>query len=176
MTPQMTTFQIPTLTTDRLVLRPYHPDDFDAYFALMAGSRAKYMGGPYTQSEAWDWFANDTVTWQFFGYGTLAIAMDGILAGFTGLINPPSFPEPECGWGLYDGFTGRGIATEAARAILDYTFVTTDLTTIVSYVDKDNIASQQVAKRLGGVLDRDAKTPFGADDHVYRHTPLGVAI
>jgi RimJ/RimL family protein N-acetyltransferase len=141
----------------------------------MSGDRAGYLGGPYSQSDAWDWFTNDTVTWQFNTFGTLAIETDGQLAGFVGLIHPPSFPEPECGWGLYDGFTGRGIATEAARVMLDYTFATTDLTTIVSYVDRNNIASQQVAKRLGGVLDTDAETPFGADDHVYRHYPLGVA-
>jgi len=173
----MTTITIPTLKTDRLTLRPYHVNDFPAYCALMSGPRAQYMGGPYTQSQAWDWFTNDTVTWQFFGYGTLAIdTEDGALAGFVGLINPPSFPEPECGWGLYDGFTGRGYATEAARAILVNAFATTNLKTIVSYVDRENIASQQVAKRLGGVLDTDAKTPFGADDHVYRHSPLGVAV
>ncbi len=175
MTPQMTTFQIPTLTTERLVLRPYQRRDFDAYFGLMSADRAQYMGGPYSRSEAWDWFTNDTVTWQFHSFGTLAIEFEGQLAGFAGLIYPPSFPEPECGWALYDGFTGKGIATEAGRAMLDHTFATTDLKTIVSYTHPDNHASQRVAERLGGVHDPDAATCNNDPDRVYRHHPLGAS-
>lgn len=172
----MTSAMIPTLKTDRLVLRPYHVDDFATYAAFMASDRAKFMDGPYSQSQSWDAFSSDTVTWQFFGYGTFAIEIDGALAGFVGLINPPHFPEPECGWGLYDGFTGRGIVTEAARAVLDHTFATTDLQTIVSYIDPANHASQKVAERLGGVRDPNAASPFGPKNDVYRYTKLGEVV
>ena len=172
----MTTFTIPTLTTDRLTLRAFHRDDFATYADFLASDRAKYMGGPYDESHAWSWFVNDTVSWQFYNFGTLAIEFDGLLAGFAGLIHPPSFPEPECGWGIYDGFTGKGIATEAGRAILDYAFANAGLSTIVSYIDKENDASQRVAARLGGTPDPKAKSPFGSDnDVVYRHFPKGAA-
>jgi len=162
---------IPTLQSDRLTLRAYQPSDWDTYCGLMASDRSTGMGGPVDAEKAWGWFTNDTASWVLFGFGTLAIIEDGKLAGFAGLVKPPSFPEPECGWALYDGFTGRGIATEAARMILDYTFQATDLETIVSYVGHDNMASQNVAKRLGGVLDPDAKTPFDQATRVYRHSP-----
>ena len=39
--------QAPTLTTERLTLRPMRAGDFPAYAALMASPRAVYMGGPY---------------------------------------------------------------------------------------------------------------------------------
>ena len=169
----MTTYAIPTLQTERLTLRPYQRSDFPTYAAFLASDRAAYMGGPYGESAAWGWFTNDTITWQFHDFGTLAIVFEGQLAGFAGLIHPPTFPEPECGWGVYDGFTGKGIATEAGRAMLDYAFETAGLTTVVSYIDKNNVASQKVAARLGGTPDQKAGTPFGADDIVYRHFPEG---
>lgn len=171
----MTSFTVPTITTDRLTLRPYRRDDFPTYAAFLATDRAKYMGGPYDEREAWAWFTTDTVAWQFHGFGTLAIELDGQLAGFAGLIFPPTFPEPECGWALYDGFTGKGIATEAGRAMLDYTFTETSLTTIVSYTHPENVASHHVAERLGGVHDPDAATCNNDPDRVYRHFPKGAA-
>jgi len=161
---------IPTLHTDRLTLRPYRNADWDAYSAFATGPRTNFMGGPMSDEGAWGWFTNDTASWALNGFGTLAIEENGTLAGFAGLVQPPSFPEPECGWALFDGFEGRGLATEAARAMLDHTFATTPLDTIVSYVDPANTASRRVAERLGGVHDPDAKTPFGHENRVYRYT------
>jgi len=160
----------PTLTTDRLTLRPYQRDDFPTYAGMMASPRAQYMDGPMGTADAWAWFTNDCAAWALYGFGTLAIVEGETLAGLVGLVHPPYFPEPECGWGLYDGFTGRGIATEAARKMLAHTFATTDLTTIVSYIDPPNAASCAVAERLGGVRDLDAAAP-SKGDLVYRHFP-----
>ncbi len=171
----MTTFTIPKLQTERLTLRPYRREDFPTYAAFLATDRSKYMGGPYSEREAWGWFTTDTIAWQFHGFGTLAIEVAGQLAGYVGLIHPPSFPEPECGWTLYDGFTGQGFATEAGRAMLDHTFATTDLKTIVSYTHPANTASHRVAERLGGVYDPDAATCNNDPDRVYRHFPQGAA-
>ena len=163
---------IPTLHTAHLTLRPYQRSDFDAYAAFMASDRTTYMDGPLDRETAWTWFTNDVATWALYGFGTLAVEMDGQLAGGVGLVHPPHFPEPECGWFIYDGFTGQGFATEAARAIIDHTFATTPLTTIVSYISAGNTASIRVAETLGAVLDKDAKAPEDIGTLVYRHTPI----
>ncbi len=161
---------IPTLHTDRLTLRPYQRRDWDAYFAFAASpERTKYMGGPNNDKDAWGWFTNDIASWALYGFGTLAIEADGQIAGFAGLVQPPNFPEPECGWALFDGFEGKGYATEAGAAMLAHTFATTTLDTIVSYVDPDNAASAAVAQRLGGVEDPDAKGPFGDTNRIFRY-------
>lgn len=162
---------IPTLHTDRLTLRPYRRDDFDAYAACLASPRAVHMDGPLDRDTAWTWFTNDIAAWALYGFGSLAIEIDGALAGIAGLVHPPHFPEPECGWFLYDGFAGRGIATEAGRAILDHTFATTPLDTIVSYIGAQNAGSVRVADKLGGVRDVNAARPDGegAETLVYRH-------
>jgi RimJ/RimL family protein N-acetyltransferase len=161
----------PALHTERLTLRPYMRADFDTYAAFMASERAIHLDGPLDREKAWAWFTNDVATWALYGFGTLAIEMDGELAGGVGLVHPPHFPEPECGWFIYDGFTGLGLATEAARAIIDHSFVTTDLVTIVSYIGESNAASIRVAEHLGAVLEPVAKAPESASALVYRHTP-----
>lgn len=161
---------IPTLHTNRLTLRPYQRSDFDAYAAFMASDRAVHMDGPLSTEQAWAWFTNDIATWSLYGFGSLAITENGALAGGVGLVQPPHFPEPECGWFLFDGFTGRGIATEAATAMITHTFATTDLPSIVSYIGTDNTASVRVAQTLGAQLDPDAATPRNENCLVYRHT------
>lgn len=162
---------IPTLHTERLTLRPYARSDFDAYAAFMASDRSVYMGGPFDRDKAWSWFANDVSTWALYGFGTLAMVYDGKLAGGVGLVHPPHFPEPECGWFVLDGFTGRGLATEGGRAMLDHTFATTDLASIVSYVHVKNAASIWVTEKLGGHLDPSAAKADGDGDDtfVFRH-------
>ena len=160
---------IPTLYTDRLVLRPYARDDFDTYAAFMGSERAVHMDGPISKDKAWDWFANDIATWALYGFGSLAITENGKLAGGVGLVHPPSFPEAECGWFLFDGFTGRGLVQEAARAMIDYTFATTPLQSIVSYIGRENTGSLRVAQSLGAVHDPDATTPNNDGCLVYRH-------
>ena len=164
---------IPTLYTERLTLRPYRRDDFGTYAAFMASDRAVNMGGPIDGDKSWTWFTNDASTWALYGFGTLAIEMDGQLAGGVGLVHPPHFPEPECGWFVFDGFTQRGIAVEAGRAIIDHTFATTKLQTFVSYISAGYTPSIRVAETLGGVLDPDAQTPEDVGCLAYRHTRPG---
>ncbi len=161
---------IPTLHTERLTLRPYARSDFDAFACFMAGPRSPWMGGPKTRDEAWTWFTNDIASWPLYGFGTLAVELDGQMVGGVGLVHPPDFPEPECGWFIFDGFEGQGLATEAGRAILDHTFATTALDSVVSYIWEKNPASIKVAEKLGGVYDPDAKMPPYDGTLVYRHT------
>lgn len=160
---------IPTLHTNRLTLRPYRRTDFDAYAAFAASERAIHMDGPVDRDTAWGWFTNDIASWALHGFGTLAIELSGELVGAVGLVHPPHFPEAECGWFLFDGHEGKGYATEAGRAILDHTFATTDLGSIVSYVGPQNVASMKVAEKLGGIVDPNAATPNNDDAIVYRH-------
>ncbi len=160
---------IPTLHTERLTLRPYQRSDWEAYRAFAASDRTKYMGGPIDEAKAWGWFTNDTASWALYGFGNLAIDLDGMQVGFAGLVQPPNFPEPECGWALFAGHEGKGYASEAAAAMIAHTFATTKLDTIVSYVDPDNAASAAVAQRIGGIEDPNAKGPFGDTNRIFRY-------
>jgi len=160
----------PTLTTERLTLRALREADFPAYAALMASDRSRYMGGPFDERAAWGMFCHDAACWALFGFG--ALMMDrrdtGETVGQTGLSAGPLFPETELGWFLFDGNEGMGYASEGARALLDWGFAHLSVDSIVSYTDPANLASQAVAKRLGGTLDADAPRP-DAEDLVFRH-------
>lgn len=161
---------IPTLETERLILRPPVLADFHAYAALMASPRAIYMGGPFDTRAAWGMFCHDIACWELFGHGALMLERntDGVCVGQVGINHGPLFPEKELGWMLYDGFEGQGYATEAAIALRDWAFVTLELDSLVSYFDPANAASMAVARRLGAGPDPDAPRQ-DPEDVVYRH-------
>ena len=102
---------IPTLTTDRLILRPPVVADFSAYEALWASPRSRYMGGPYDKFAAWGLFCHDVACWQLFGHGALMIERreTGECVGQVGINHGPLFPEKELGWLLYAGHEGRAM-------------------------------------------------------------------
>jgi RimJ/RimL family protein N-acetyltransferase len=166
----------PTLTTDRLVLRPHEAADFEPYAALMASERARHMGGPMDRLAAWHWFASDVAQWALSGHGALAVALrDGTLVGQVVLNRLPIFPEHELGWMAFDGHEGRGLIFEAARAFREWAREAIRPPSLVSYIGPDNARSVALAERLGAVRDDDAPRPEpGAamsfeDDLIYRH-------
>lgn len=162
---------IPTLTTQRLTLRPQRLEDFDHFAGIFASNRSVYMGGPLDRDTAWMWFCSDEASWNFRGYGALTITETATQAivGQIALLHPPRFPEPELGWLAYEGMTGKGYVTEAARALRDWAWAQ-GMTTLVSYVDPPNERSHAVARRLGAVRDLTAKAP-DATDWIWRHSP-----
>ncbi len=165
----------PTLTTDRLTLRPLRYEDFPAFAAFLASDRSRHMGGPYDHARAWLWFCSDAGQWALFGHGALMIDLaDGATVGQVGINHGPLFPERELGWFLYAGHEGRGYATEAAAALRDWGFGTQGYETLVSYMDPANQASARVARRLGAVPDPAAAVQ-DAGDIAYRHSPGGRA-
>lgn len=162
--------EIPTLRSQRLVLRPPLMTDYAAFEAIMASPRSHFMGGPYDQRGAWGMFCHGLALWKLFGHGSLMIelAETGVCVGEIGINDGPLFPEKELGWLLYEGHEGKGYATEAAQTMRDWAFAALGLTSLVSYIDQDNIASIKVAERLGG--RRDDRAPRqDPEDPVYRY-------
>ena len=162
--------QAPTLTTERLTLRPMRAGDFPAYAALMASPRAAYMGGPYDTAAAWGLFCHDAGCWALFGHGALMMDLRGTgdTVGQVGLNAGPLFPETELGWFVYDGHEGQGYATEGATALRDWAFAHLPIDTLVSYTDPANTASKAVALRLGAFPD-DTAPRQDPEDCVFRH-------
>lgn len=141
---------IPTLTTERLILRAPETRDHSAYAAFYASPRSEILGGPFDDRRAWDVLCAEYAYWPLLGLGVWVIDADGQGIGNCGYRQPPGQADAELGWTLFSG-TGRGYATEAARAALDWAARTDtpDFPRIVSYIDRDNASSQRVAARLG---------------------------
>ena len=62
---------------------------------------------------------------------------------------PGRDPEVEIVYSLEPEHWGRGLATEAARAVLDHAFGVLGLPRVVAEVDRANTASVRVAENLG---------------------------
>ena len=163
-----TNTHIPTLATERLVLRPHVAGDFDAFADMVTSARGKYMRENLSRIEAWGWFCGDIARWHLFGYGSLMIEADGETVGEVGINDGYGFPEPEIGWLLYDGFEGRGYAGEAAIALRKFAYDACGLKTLVSYIDPRNTRSIALAERLGAIRDDSAERPEPGD-LVFRH-------
>jgi RimJ/RimL family protein N-acetyltransferase len=166
---------IPTLLTERLILRPPNKTDLVSFSAMLASDRARYMGGPYDAVGAWRVFCQDIALWQVYGHGALMIDLraTGECVGQVGINHGPLYPEKELGWLLYGDHEGNGYAQEAAAAMRDWAFVALKLPHLVSYVDADNASSIAVAQRIGGVLDPDAPKQ-DPEDFVFRYiSPIG---
>ena len=88
--------------------------------------------------------------WVDHGYGWWALedAATGRFIGWSGLQYLPELKQTEIGYLLDRDFWGKGIATESARAGLDFGFKDTDLTTIIALVHPGNKASIHVLEKL----------------------------
>ncbi len=166
----MTNRSIPTLQTQRLVLRPMAETDFPAYAAFLASPRAAGLGGPLSQRQAWGLFCHDIACWSLYGHGGLMVdrRADGLCIGQGGISHGPLFPEKELGWLLYEGHEGQGYATEAAVALRDWAAQALGVAELVSYIAPNNTGSAAVAERLGATRDLIADRP-DPNDLVYRH-------
>ncbi|MEM8979996.1 MAG: GNAT family N-acetyltransferase [Pseudomonadota bacterium] len=162
---------MPTLETERLILRGPKLEDYAAWETFMASPRAQYVGGPVGQHEAWRAFGHLVGLWALRGHGAFIITQKGNDQGLgtVGPWLPIDWPEPEIGWTCWEPrLEGTGMMYEASRAALDYVFHTLKWETAVSYIDPENPRSVALAKRLGAHHDTKAKGPH-PDDHVYRH-------
>jgi len=161
---------IPTLETERLLLRPQTMDDWPAYAGMMMSEHAQYMEGPHTMAEAWGLFCHDLAQWSLLGCGALMIdnRETGDCVGQVGINHGPLFPEHELGWLIYPKFQGKGNAYEAAKALRSWGFGERGLATIVSHIDPGNHPSRKLAERLGAELELDPDRP-GPEVLVYRH-------
>jgi RimJ/RimL family protein N-acetyltransferase len=150
-----------TITSDRLLLRPWHDNDAD--FLLNLESRwevVRFLGAhPTTMRTREDALASikrrRAIDQPIHGIWAIATA-DGRLAGNL-LLKPIhlSAGEPcsgpndvEIGWHLHPDAWGQGYATEAAQAVLHDAF-SRGLAKVLAVTDPDNKASQAVCRRLG---------------------------
>jgi RimJ/RimL family protein N-acetyltransferase len=150
---------IPTLTTARLVLRPFTPDDLAELAAIHAEEsfwwypRRRGM----TAEETAEFLNRMLGRYESDGFGIEALIdrAGGAMIGWAGLAVPHFLPEilpaVEVGWRLSAPFRGRGLATEAGAAALGFGFTTGGLERIVSIYEPENVASGRVMERLGFV-------------------------
>ena len=85
----------------------------------------------------------------------LILNSDHRLAGFCGLQPLDDLPGIEIGWWLASDLWGQGLATEAARAVLEDGFNQLGLQRIVAIAFRENRASTRIMSKLGMSYEKD---------------------
>ena len=165
------TFSIPTLETERLILRAPAEKDFEAEAAFYESDASQFVGGPMRPDQTWRALSCVIGHWALRGYGFWALESKdtGEFLGRVGLWNPNAWPEPEIGWMLLENVQGKGYATEAALAARDYAYGTLGWTTAISLIDPNNAPSQAVATRLGATYETTYEHPQFGTMYIWRH-------
>ncbi len=163
---------IPTLETERLIMRAPCEADFEAEAEFFASDASKFVGGPKRPDETWRAVAMLLGHWAMRGYGFWGVEEKdtGTYVGHVGLWNPHGWPEPEIGWTLMNHATGKGYATEAALAARAHAYDVLGWETAISLIDPDNLGSKAVAKRLGAQFEYMFEHPAFGAMQVWRHS------
>jgi len=155
------------LETERLILRPTAPEDFEGWAAFMADEEsARFVGGVQPRSVAWRGFHTMAGAWAMQGYAMFSVIekSSGRWIGRLGPWMPDGWPGTEVGWGLAREAWGKGYATEGAIAAIDWAFAHLGWTEVIHVIAPENIASQGVAKRLGSRKLRPGRLPAPFQD------------
>jgi RimJ/RimL family protein N-acetyltransferase len=147
--------RIPTLTTDRLVLRGFRAGDWDDYATMHADPAVRqWLGGNLlSRAQAWTQLESILGQWALRGYGMFAVELNGKLAGRVGILHPADWSEPELAWTFAAPFWGQGLATEASQAARRWALANFPWDRLVSYIVPENARSRRVAEKLGAVCD-----------------------
>ena len=145
---------MPTLRTERLVLRPFVLEDAPTVQRL-AGNRdvaatTLNIPHPYEDGQAESWIGTHGEAWSEKRFLTLAVT-----AGADGLVGAVSLElemkhrRGELGYWIGQPFWGHGYATEASRALIRYAFAELGLNKIGAHYLGSNPASGRVMEKLG---------------------------
>ena len=144
------------LETPRLRLRQWLPQDRAPFAALNVDPQVmEFFPAVRTRAESDQMVDMCQALIQERGWGFWAAELKATqqFIGFVGLHEPsallPCSPCVEIGWRLAVPYWGQGLATEAAKAALDFGFQRLGLTEIVSFTAVSNLRSRAVMERLG---------------------------
>ncbi|MBY4947284.1 GNAT family N-acetyltransferase [Cupriavidus respiraculi] len=171
----------PTLTSSRLILRPWRESDLPAFASMNADSRVmRFFPATLSRQDSDALAARIRARMQAHPFGFWAVEIPGVadFAGFVGL-SIPAFeahftPCMEIGWRLAAPFWGCGYATEAATAALDHAFHTLNVPEVVAFTATSNLPSRAVMERLGMLhdADEDFDHPAVPEGHALRRHVL----
>jgi len=172
---------VPTLHTERLVLRAWTTADRAPFAALNADPEVVRWigdGAPLTQAASDDLVDRIQEHWRARGFGLWAVEErgGGAFVGFAGLavpwFLPAVLPAVEVGWRLARAAWGRGYATEAGGAALSHALGDLGLAEVIATIFPENLRSVRVAEKLGLRLSGLRRHPAaGREIAIYRTRP-----
>jgi len=145
------------LETKRLILRTWTLDDAPDLFEICGDVEVmRYIGTgkPYeTIGQADEFLRWATAYQKENGFCRWAVTLkeNSEIIGSCGFARPHGTEEIELGYLLARKFWGKGLATEAAGACLNYGFGKLEFRETIALTDLENVASQRVLEKIGFV-------------------------
>ena len=157
----------PILETERLLLRVQQAGDFERYAEMLAHPSSLHIGGPLLRHEAWRRFLQMPGAWVLQGFAMFSVVekSSGRWMGQAGPWCPDGWPGTEIGYSFHMDARGKGYATEACAAAMDYAFNILGWDEVIHSISPENTASQTVAQRLGSRNRGPGKLPPPLDVH-----------
>ncbi len=170
---RVNSFRMDAMSTERLILRDWKRSDRKPFARINADPRVMEFF-PQTLSREESDVVVDRIEEHFrrHGFGLYAAELkdEGRFIGFTGIAIPRFearfTPCVEIGWRLAAEYWGKGLATEAARAVLEHGFESLAFDKVVSFTVPANTRSLRVMEKLG-------MTRGTADDFDHPNLPKG---
>lgn len=147
------------IETDNLIIRPFQINDLDSLHSIVSREEVvKFLPEEAMSREevrqVMEWLVNcykENKPEKIIKF-TVAVTdiKSGCVIGWCGL-GPLDFDGSliELYYGLAPEYWGKGLATEASRAMLKYAFEVIGLETVTAVVDPENIASVRVVEKIG---------------------------
>lgn len=142
------------LETERLILREITADDLDDLLEIWGDSEAmRLFPRAFDHQAMREWIERNQRRYEQYGHGLWAVILrsERKLIGDCGLTiqEVDGIEELEVGYHFNRKYWGRGFATEAARACMDYAFERLTARRIISMIRPENLPSRRLAERNG---------------------------
>jgi len=152
--------KLPILKTERLILRPFTLDDVEDVLEYTQDPEwARYQNNippvPYTREDAEKivTMLTDSSSWVQIGIlQVFAITLKGKVIGEIGVNQREEDQKnerTELVYSLSRQHWGKGLMTEAANAVMDWTFQSYSFNRMFAYCDPRNIGSRRVLEKTG---------------------------
>jgi RimJ/RimL family protein N-acetyltransferase len=155
------------IETERLVLRVPRIGDFDRFAELLADEdAARHIGGHAPRAVAWRRFLQQPGAWLLQGFGMFSVTDrdSGLWLGQLGPWKPEGWPGNEIGYSFHPDAWGRGYATEAGVAAIDWALEHLGWGDFIHCIAPENMASKKVAARLGSTFLGPGRLPPPYED------------
>ncbi len=163
------------LETDRLILREYVMEDFDALFEIVSDQETKqHYPAPFNEEKTRNRITSNLENYEKYGFGLWAVVLKetGEFIGDCGITiqNIDGEMLPEIGYHIHKKYWRRGFAKEAAQAVRDWVFQNTQYSIIYSYMKYTNIGSYSTAIANGMKKVKEYPDPKNTISYAYAIT------
>jgi len=150
------------IETPRLFLRHFTLDDIDALADILGDhDNMRFFANRFERKDAEDRIQKNLRRYAEDGVGQWALLLKPgkKFAGYCGLVRQEidGNREIEVGYALARQAQGQGIATEAARACMNYAFTTLGEDRVISLIRPENLPSRRVAERNGMAVEKESE-------------------